>query len=343
MFMRFAVVLPCFALIGCEQGTQRLPFDADIQATATITAQGGSLSTPAGAAIHFRPGSLASPLQVTLVPVGSPAAPAQFGTSDSQSFRIEPVGTVLTKPAELELKMTTRGGQAWLASIVTVTNGQVVRTGSTRVDLSTGIVSGSVGQLGTVGVVIPDSKNIHRVQLRPSLSFTPTLALSSATTDSVSISCGGLQAPCDGVSASASQNLLDQVEEAVVLYPAATGVLRLRSGPATGRITATASLRILMRSGQTAESVEIEALLEPTASTVVTETATEIHLSHVRHRIGGGGSTLNGAQEDIQTLVIPKSGSTGMVTIRRSFQIRTAGGALQTAQVTIGLPLRIHF
>jgi hypothetical protein len=333
-------------LVGCQQQTQRLPFDVAAPASGTVTSAGGVVSTPAGAALHFPAGSVASPLSVSIVPVAMPAESGRSGHPVSAAFRLEPAGAVLTRPAELELKLSAGvGSAAWLASVVHVVDGGVEEIGSARVDLSTGVVAASIGRLGTVTLVIPEPAAVHVVRRRGTQAAEPIAAPSDVpllASDSVSVRCGEAGERCAGLEVEASGVLLDQVEDAAVVYPRFEGALQLSGVGASGLIRATASLRVKLQSGQTAETLEVIATLEPTPQTIVVETASELTLTHVRHRISG---TLEGGseeEEEIRTLVIPKTVDGGLLTIQRVFRIRTSGGSLEPAEVSLAVPVQIH-
>lgn len=333
-------------LVGCEQENQPLPFDPGAVGSQTISAQGGSVSTPAGAAVHFPSGALSGSVTVTIGETEVPAQAQSAGTAASSAFAIEPAGTVLSQAADLELKFSKNidPSRSWLASIVSVTNGLVEEHASSRVDLSTGIVGTEIDRLGTVLVVIPSASNVFPVRASVSAALIPVSSPAvflGVTADSISVTCGDPDDPCAGSTVTASQNLLDMVEDAALIYPKIEGVFRIGATQVTGSITANTSLRILLESGLTAETVEVNAVLEPTAATTVTESASEIRFSQVHHRISGSGEQ-SGSVNETTTLVVPRTGSTGSVTIHRTFDIETSGGAREPATVTITFPVTIH-
>jgi hypothetical protein len=347
---RKLAVLAAFAagFAGCEQATQSLPFDVEAPAPRMVGSQGGTVSTPAGASIHIPAGAVAGAVGVSVTHATVPSQIASSGDAVSGAFRIEPAGLVLSRPAPVEVRLSTGvdPSRAWLATLVTMPNGRVRESGSSRVDLRSGVVTADVAQLGTVAVVIPAAGAVFPVRSRmmaPARALGPLSSAQNGTwTDSVSVSCGNPENRCSGMEVTASQNILDQIEDAAVIYPAISGVLRRDAAGAAGALHATASLRIRLQSGQTAESMDIVALLRPTPATVVIETATEIRFTDVHHRIGG---TIGGeaeAQEEVTTLVIPKQGGSASIAIRRSFQIRTAGGKTETAEISLVFPVQLH-
>jgi len=329
-------------LAACEPEAQRLPFGAATTVVREITSAGGSVSTPAGAAVHFPAGAFNGAYTVSLTPTAAPAMLRTLGEVASPVFLIAPTGVPLARSASLELKLTGEANpdRAWLASVVSLAEGGPRSHGDSRVDLSTGFVTSRIARLGTVAVVIPAAGTIFPVGSRFSAaSLASVVALASpGSTASVSVQCGPFEIPCTGT-ATASQNLLDLAEEAAVLFPAISGTLTREGAGATGSIAVSASLRIRLKGGSTAETIQVEALLEPTDTTVFSETPEKIELSYVRHRISGAEES--SAQEEIATLVIPKSGEGASISIRRAFQIRTAVDVLEEAEVTVEFPVHL--
>ena len=333
------------ALGGCEQSPQALPFDVEASVTRTIGASGGTVSTAAGAAVHFDEGSIPGGTQVTLSTTQVPSAALRAGAPASGAFQLEPAGLTLSEPAQLELKFTpsTDPSRAWLASVVAVVDGNVREYGNSRVDLGTAVVSADIERLGTVLTVIPPAAAIFPLSPIPSRAQPATLPASALVlTDSVAVRCGTPENRCTGLSVSATKNLLDQVQNAALLYPVIQGALRIVGTSASGSLTANTSVRIQLQSGQTAESVEVNALLQPTAATVVTETPTEVRLTAVRHRISGSIDNETQAREFVGTLVIPRTGSSGTITVDRTFEVRTQGGGIEPARVTLTFPVTIY-
>lgn len=253
---------------------------------------------------------------------------------------------LLDRPALLELRLSRPLDldSAWLSTIVGIRTGTVEEYPAGRVDLGTGIVASEVQHLATFLAVTPPSSALFPVTSGsgPSFSVAPAdAAFVGVAVDSVKVGCGAPANRCEGVTASATQNLLDQVDRAALLYPELTGALRIGATAVTGSITASATLRVLLKSGQTAESVEVNALLEPTAQTVAVQTATDIRLTNMRHRVSGSADGSTQAVDEIATLTIPRSGPSGRVSVRRSFGIKVAGGGTETATVSFTFPVRV--
>ncbi|HEX7240706.1 MAG TPA: hypothetical protein VF263_10590 [Longimicrobiaceae bacterium] len=342
----------CAVLGACAQADQQLPFESAGQAvTRTVPAAGGTVSTAAGASVQFPSGALGAATSVTVTPVENPAAARPSGSPvGGAAFQLSPAGTQLAHPAVAELKFdrAQAGSRAWLASVVNVTPSGVRELGDTRVDLSTGVARVGVSTLGTLAVVVPDPSavfQVRRASARPSASLVPapSLAASAAVeTDSVVTRCGDPSNRCTTLTVEASDNLVDRVENAAAVYPRIQGVLRVAGATATGRVEMSAAVRAQLGSGQTAENVTVVGLVEPTASTVVTETATAVVLSHVRFRISGTSETGVGrVQETVGTLTIPFSAASGSVTITREFEMRNAAGQLEPAWVRLVFPVQL--
>lgn len=329
---------------ACEQSTQPLPFEIEGSSTRSISAEGGTVSSPAGASLTFPEGAVTGPMTVTVAPVATPTqAP---GTTASSAFSIEPSGTVLEQPGLLEVRLAQpyNPESAWLSSIVGVRGGVVDEYSAGRIDLSTGILTTDIDRFSTFVAVTPPQSAVFPVESAAggSLSIAPDVTgFFGVTVDSVTVDCGGPANRCEGVSATSTQNLLDLVDEAALIYPELTGALRIGSLTVTGSIRARATLRILLESGQTAESIEVDALLEPTAQTVAMQTENEIRLTNVRHRVSGGASGSGQAVDEIAALIIPRSGPTGTATVQRSFEIKVAGGATETATVSFTFPVMV--
>src|SRR5690606_32258100 len=122
MIRSFVALATVLALAGCEQESQPLPFDVSTSTTGQIDSQGGVVSSPAGVSIEFPAGAVSGTTDVEITPTDVPAAMNSSGSAISPAFRIEPVESVLSEPAVLELKFDANAdpSRAWLASIVSV-------------------------------------------------------------------------------------------------------------------------------------------------------------------------------------------------------------------------------
>ncbi len=332
------------SLAACDQTSQNLPFEVEGETIRTITADGGTISSPAGVSLTVPAGAFSGPTTVTLGQVQAPAGVP--GSPTSSAFSIESSGSPLGRAAQLEIRLaeTADPALAWMASIVGTTGGGFVEYPGGRVDLSTGVVWNGVDGLGTFVAVIPPPEAIFPVQEGLSLSRSAALSLPAfvgVTIDSIAVDCGDAANRCGGVSARASGNLLRMVSASALLYPHFSGTLRIGEESVTGSINARATMRILLGSQQTSESIEVTALLEPTPLTEVIQTDDEIQLTNVRHWIGGSGYGVGDATEEIATLSIPLSGSTGTISVQRAFEIRVTGGVRETAIVSFTFPITL--
>src|SRR5215208_6453586 len=106
-FRRLLVVAAAGAATACQQ-EQQLPFSVANQAPVekTITTTGGTVSTPAGSAVIFPSGALASTTPVS-VQTGAPSARlAAFGPASSKAATtISPAGQTLAVPASFETRL----------------------------------------------------------------------------------------------------------------------------------------------------------------------------------------------------------------------------------------------
>lgn len=309
----------------------------------TVPSTGGTVSTPAGASVSIPAGALSAPVAVRLTPVPAPAL-ASSGAAASAGFQLEPAGTPLAEAATVALSFDRRAdaGRAWLASLVNVTPSGVREIGDTRVDLSTGSVTGAIDQLGTLAVVIPDPRAVFQVRRAGSRSESPTvalLALAATGTDSVVVRCGDEANRCEGVVVTASANLLEKVEDAAAVYPRIDGVLRISGSSVSGRIDLATTLRA--RLAATAENVVIDGSITPTAGSVVSESSGALTFTAMRHSISGSADSGSNSEEVVTTLTIGKSGSP-TVTITRTFQIDDSAGQPESASVSVSFPVQIH-
>ncbi|MQA89370.1 MAG: hypothetical protein GEU90_03910 [Gemmatimonas sp.] len=346
MQCRIVMLVAIFGLTGCEPEASLLPSGPSGMAARTITTSGGRVDSPEGAAIHFRQGSLEAPQRIRIESTSPPAELASAGKVVSAAFGVGPDGLALGQSATLALKFDREidPSKAWLATIVGVANGLVQPYGATRVDLSSGVVEGDVGELGTFAVVIPGASMIFPVHPQSTGRSSIRAAVSDgdprAMTDSITVFCGGSATPCIGTAATASENLLARVRSAALLYPAMAGSIRLADGAATGSISISVSLRLQPESRRRAETIWLNAQIQPTGSTVLVENPDEILLTDVRVRTTGGLGLVSGSNEEISTLVVARSSEGGLTSIGRSFRIPGAGG--QVARVTIQIPVRLH-
>lgn len=344
-----SVLLLGLSVSACEQTEQALPFTTDGSAAVSkpVSAQGGVVSTPAGASVAF-PANALSGTTVSLAAVGSPAGAQKSGQSVSSGFALEPAGTALAAPAEVAVKFdaAAAGSRAWLASVVNVTPAGTRELPNTRVDLTTGTARTDISELGTLAVVVPAPDAV--VELRrpgsasraPSYSVSGRVLLGDGSTDSVKVKCGKPDQRCSGVAVDASDNLLEMVDGAAAIYPQIEGALRVSGEQVTGNISLNTAFRAQLKSGRSSENVQVNlsnTRIEATASTTIREDGSRIVISNLR-----GLSNLPG-QGGAASLTIQKNGAgSATISVVRRFDIRNEDGKLEPATVTVRFPVVIH-
>lgn len=336
-------------LAACEQQSQTLPFSADSDGATVRTASAtepSAITSPAGAALQFPAGAFDQAVEITVTPVAPPAAIAESGSPVSRGFQIAPAGLALNVPARVEIRLddAVDPSRAWLASAVLFTADGVEEIGSTRLDLRARLAETSIRRLGTVALVIPDPRAVfvtRSAEVQPALAPVATTLLPTGT-DSAVASCGDSDERCEGLTVTASANLVDKVDQAAAVYPRVAGALRFAGLGASGEITLSSSVRLLLKSGATSEYVEVRGLLRPTDATVMTEDASSITLTNVYVRVSGSAGSGSGVVEETRTVVIEKGVDAGFVTFSRSFQLDDDQGVPGDASVAITFPVRIH-
>jgi hypothetical protein len=347
-----SILLLGAGLAGCEQESQTLPFSAETgqMVSKSIPASGGRVSTPAGASVHFPDSALSASATVTLTVATPPAALQQSGEPISgAAFELTPAGLQLNKPASVELQLdpSADSEQAWLASVVSLTPNGAEELGETRVDLAAGVVHSEISRLGTLAVVIPEPDAIFPVETAPSAAKIPAPSAAAASllgasgTDSVRVGCGSRDNRCAGLRVEASHSLLERVHRAAAVYPQVRGTLRIDGGSASGVLSLRTPFRVKLQSGRTAENVVLDARVEPTAATTVSETASELVFTHMSFRVSGGARDGSDVQETVGSLVISKSDSAGWITIERHFQIPGNDGTSNEAYVSVTVPVQL--
>lgn len=332
--------MAALALGACSPDDQPLPFGTDDEVTKVIGSEGGTLSIPAGASVMIPAGAL--DVAVTVELAVRDLLPTIY-TADALFFDVSPVGTQLNVPAEVQIRIPD-SDDAWLASVVNHTPSGVEEIGNTRVDLAAGIAAADIREFGMLALVVPGADAVFQVSTATaSQTLAPeAIEVVIGGTDSMTVGCGTPGDRCDGLTASASANLLARVEDAAAIFPVVNGILRFDGNTVTGEIDLSTSFRLKMESGQIAENVTFSAHVEPTAATVVTETSTEIHLTNMVYRISEAGESGEEINQFVDTLVIPKADAAdGSVTVSRDFQIQGEEGQLENASVSITVPVQL--
>jgi hypothetical protein len=338
-----ALALPFAA---CEQQSQPLPFSSDPEAAVRRTVAAGeatAITSSAGASLQFPAGAFAEATEVTVTPVSPPAGLAASGSAVSRGFRVEPEAIALGAPARVETRLATGldTERAWLASLVLATPDGIEEIGATRLDLRAGLAESSIDRLGTLALVIPEPHAVFLASTGgPAASLSGVASnLLPTGTDSVVARCGGPGQRCVGLSLITSENLVNRIEAAAAVYPRVSGSLVFEGFGATGEISLTSSVRLLMASGAAAENVEVHGVLQPTSATTVSEDASSITLTNVRVRVSGGTGSTDDSFEETKTVVITKADGVGFVTLSRTFTLDDGEG---DATVALRFPVRIH-
>lgn len=347
-------------LAGCEVTTQDLPFDPTLEGVSvTVGPEGGTVSTAAGASLHFPEGALPSATEVSLHPTPAVPAPGVGTTASAFSFRAEPAGLQPRAPVEAALRIDTAPtGSEWLASVRVDAPDAVHEVGASQVDIATGVVRANVDALGTFSAVIPEPAAVVRAGLLSSPdadaqpSDTPAQAGVDVSAQRARVDCGQPGNRCRGATAGVSANLLELVDSAAIVFPRIRGDVRIGLLSAEGSIELSAPLRFLLRSGESATSLGLGMTASTTPETRVEHYPTHTTLTDIRLVVR------TGEQEQISTTVleIPRSGTgtgtavealqTGAgeerITLGGTFEFVNAAGVRDTAVFSVTFPVRVE-
>jgi len=148
-------------LYGCQQTDQLLPFEIDPTQgqTLSVNASGGIVSLPPNFSIEFFPGSLAASTQV-MAQERLDAFPSGAGLAvPGRAFDVGPAGLVLSPGAPAQVQIAVPGelleaGDALTLSIAVLRPDNSIVTDATSYDLSNGILTADVYELGPMAAVI---------------------------------------------------------------------------------------------------------------------------------------------------------------------------------------------
>ncbi len=333
--------LAALSAAGCEQASQTLPFDGqpETPVSRAVPAEGGTISTTAGASVALPAGSVAAGTVVTLTPGAAPASSASGTAASARAFALAPAGMTLATPAGVDLALNGAGERAWLASLVVRTPTGVAELGDADVDLANGIVRGSIPTLGTVSAVLPEPGAVLRATALTSASASqaaaPRVQLATGTTRVLRGACGGAGNRCSALSVQVSPNLLERVDTVAVVFPRLSGEIRVSGASATGRLVLTAPVRARLASKASAVTLPSTITAEPTASTVVTETAGRVTLTHVKVT----GRSAARTAETLTTLVVTYEGSQAWIRLEHGFQATLGPDGPENVTVAARIPL----
>ena len=313
---------------------------------ATVTPQtGGSLTSSAGASIRFPSGAFAQATDVSLAPATAPEADAT-GTSVSRGFEITPGGAELEAPASVELTFDREAdpSRSWLAALRLVTPEGVQEVGDTWVDLNAGLVEGRISTLGTMAVVLPDPDAVFvSGRAGAAASLAPlTMALLPTGTDSVTVDCGSREGRCADLTLASTDDLWERFTLAAAIFPKVKGGLKLEGGRATGEITLTSSIRLLLPSGASAVNLKMHGVLRPTDATRVVEDENTITLTNTRVQVGSRPDGADGPEVVTRDFVITKSGGRGFAALSRSVTLPDQGNGPERTSISVNFPVQIH-
>lgn len=327
---------------ACGDHANSLPFDTPQgePVVRTIPAEGGTVSTPAGASVQLPAGAVAAGTTLTLTNTAAPATSPSGAAASPSAFRIEPAGLALAAPAAVGLTLT-GGADLWLASVVVTTPSGTVESGQGSVDLAGGVLRGEISRLGTVSAVIPEPAAVLRAG--PLSAATRQLAPASAPQTAVADptralrgDCGPAGRRCADLTVEVSPNLLETVAAAAVVYPHLSGEIRLNGTSATGSLTLSAPLRVRLQSGANATTVPARITAAATPATVVTETAGRITLTNLRVT----GESAGGRGETTATLTVEYEGARAWIRLSHTLEASVgAGGAREAVTVAARIPL----
>jgi hypothetical protein len=280
---------------GCEQISQSLPFqeDATQPVTRTVAASGGAVNSGAGGSVVFPAGALGEAVGVTITPT---AAAAGVGTAAaSHSFRIDPAGTTLLKPASVELAIDGRRDDSWLTSILLRSGDSTFVVSDAQLDLTLGTVRGEIDRLGTVTAITPPSSAIVQPG-RIAASGDVWAARDAGASFSLAPArifgaCNTAVAPCAGQTiVDASDEILNLVDRLGIVFPRYGVDLQLGIGtpglnqesvhPLTGSGAFSATIR--GRAGRSGTSTRFLLSIRAEAASRAVRRASQITLQNVR-------------------------------------------------------------
>lgn len=148
-------------LYGCQQSDQLLPFEIDpTQAqTVSVTANGGIVSVPPNFSIEFFPGSLTGSQMVTAQQRLDAFPSDAGGVVPGTAYDVGPAGTALSPSAPARVQIAVpqallEAGEELALTVALLQPGGSIVTDATTYDLSNGILTADVFELGPVAAVV---------------------------------------------------------------------------------------------------------------------------------------------------------------------------------------------
>lgn len=337
-----AVLAGLAFLSACEQTTQVSPLDAiTAQVTRTVSDQATTLSSPAGVSVQIPAGALPAGTEVQLSTVAAPTAHPSGATASKHTFRLAPAGLVLGEPARVDVKLDASTAEPWLASLVLSTPDGVTEDGMAQVDLAARTLEGSIGTMGTVAALIPESAAVIRAQRISTLRAAQSASVKAsvgpvqAPTREIRGNCGAPAKRCTGLSLAVSDNLFAVSQTIAAVYPQLEGSLRINGTRASGQLALRTPLRMKVSANKVI-SLPGRITVRATPETVVSETEGRITFSGMQVA-GSLGS--EGRESAVATVVITHEGSQARVELDQEFLTRMGTGRLEKARVVASVPL----
>lgn len=342
---RHALLLPVLILAAaCEQESQKLPFDAgDSPVEQTVTSNGGSISSVAGASVHFPSGSVSGDVVVKMTPTANTESVSGTPASDN-AFELAPAGLELGQPAAVELKLSgaARTSQdAWLASVVNTVPAGVIEGSAADLDLSSGLARAEINHLGKIALVVPAPSAIVNVtRSLTTVARTDRAPTTALPTRALSAQCGVPTFRCQGLELRVSDNVMDLVNgRAAILFPRVSGALEVSPLAVRGAIQVMAGLRVQV-SSKVVSTVPVEITLEGTDNAWSEEGNSAITLHGMRVRIR---ATKDEHTTTIKSITLQKDGDTAWFVAERTFKLQGENGASEDASASIRIPLVRQF
>jgi hypothetical protein len=334
--MRFRIAFTAAAaasVAACGQQEQHLPFSSASTSPVekTITSSGGTVSTPAGAAIVFPSGALNGSTDITVAPTATSVTAEGIGSPVAQNaITIGPAGTRLSTPAAFETKVAPTLAQdpnAWLSVVLLETPAGVRVFSDVDIDLNNGILRTDIDQLGTLTPIIPAAAAHFRLKsstLMTTASRTVLLdvgAGSVAGIKTLGMTCGALPEGvpvgkivyCTGMDGFASDNVLARYGDIETVWPTIEGQFTIATDPtlasgaaASGEMISQTTFRAQGGDGATAVSLPFKVTVTATAGTRATQVGNQLTLSNVQIVKEWPGTV----ETSVESLVMTVNGNT---------------------------------
>ena len=358
------LLLIAVLVTGCDQVSQELPFDVDLDAPVakTIGPEGGFISSPQGISIEFSQGSLTSSTQVQIIHQGD--ATLFPGSVDGEIlsetvFQVQPM-QALNAPANLNLRVLDR----------TLTLEEILRVGfategpegpvmveDVTYDLVSNVVRGPIENLGYVAVRVAEDVLTVGDGTPPTLgggnfggetgSTQTSLATVSGSTQRYLVNCGptGNVPRClgsDAIKMWASNEVGDRFGTQLVLVgPEIVGDLTFSDfvdgNPTTvnGWIEVSGMMRVKI--GQTVASYKIDQSLTTGEGSTASPSSMSVAFNQLTVAVTSEGSN------EVMEYEIGRQG-TGqqlIVQVEEDIELENEDGSITNGKVIIHLRMRL--